>query len=77
MEKVLALVSLMIFSLLLVPSAFAKNEQNVVLPRNETVNHDYFATGSQVQILGTVNGDAYIGGGTVSISGTINGDLLV
>lgn len=55
---------------------FSSNE-SIILPRNEIVDHDYFAAGGKVDILGTVNGDAYIAGGNVTVDGTINGDLLV
>lgn len=49
----------------------------VILPSTETVEDDYFAAGSTVEVSGTVNGDAYIAGGQVVVDGTINGDLLV
>lgn len=50
--------------------------KTVVLPKDETVNKDYFAAGETVTISGTINGDAYIAGGTVNIEGEINGDLI-
>lgn len=52
-------------------------EERVVLSSNETVDDDYFAAGSTVEVSGTVNGDAYIAGGQIIVDGTINGDLLV
>ncbi len=52
-------------------------QQRVILPAGEVHEGWYFATGSQVTILGTVNGDAYIAGGVVDIPGTINGQLVV
>ena len=51
--------------------------KTVVLPKDETVDKDYFAAGETVTISGTVNGDAYIAGGTVNIEGEVNGDLFV
>jgi hypothetical protein len=49
----------------------------VILNKNQTINHDYFAAGGKITIDGTVNGDAYIAGGQVDINGIVNGDLLV
>ncbi|MCL5073086.1 MAG: hypothetical protein M1308_19690 [Actinobacteria bacterium] len=54
-----------------------KKQTNIVLPQNQTVNNDYFASGDNVTLSGTVNGDAYVAGGNVVIEGTVNGDLLV
>lgn len=51
-------------------------ENVVVMPKTETVNHDYFGIGDTVTISGVVNGDAYVAGRNVVIEGTINGDLL-
>ncbi len=48
----------------------------VRLSADAIIDHDYFATGSVVEISGTVNGDVYAAGGEVLIEGTINGDLL-
>lgn len=48
----------------------------VVLPKSETINHDYFSAGNMVVINGTVNGDVYAAGGSVLIDGTVNGDVL-
>jgi len=48
----------------------------VTLPQDQTVNHDYFAAGSMVEVDGTVNGDVYAAGGQVIINGTVNGDVL-
>ena len=49
---------------------------NQVLPKNETIDHDYFSRGNTVDVEGTINGDAYVAGGNVTIDGTINGDLI-
>lgn len=65
---------------LLVNTAFAVTNystgQDVILPKSETINSDYFAAGNNVLLDGTVNGDAYVAGGNVTINGIINGDLL-
>ena len=50
--------------------------KTVVLPKDETVNKDYFAAGETVTLAGTINGDAYLAGGTVNIEGRVNGDLI-
>ena len=74
--------SLFILILLLFASLFtfpvlAQERKTILLPKNETVNKDYFAAGSNVILSGTVNGDAYLAGGNVLVDGDINGDLLV
>lgn len=56
--------------------AQSKNSQTIILPQTQTINQDYFATGSNVTISGTVNGDAYIVGGNITVDGIINGDLI-
>lgn len=70
----------LIISLFILPTAVfgQKNGTNTneVLPKNETINHDYFSKGSTVDLEGIVNGDAYVAGGNVTVDGTINGDLL-
>ncbi|OGD84587.1 hypothetical protein A2165_02415, partial [Candidatus Curtissbacteria bacterium RBG_13_40_7] len=53
-----------------------KTKKNVILPKEEIVNKDYFAVGDTVTLAGTVNGDAYIAGGIVNIEGQVNGDLI-
>ncbi len=47
------------------------------LPKGETINRDYFASGGTVILSGTVNGDAFLAGGNIMVDGTVNGDLLV
>lgn len=74
------LFSIVILTLLLVSPVYAttnRTPKNIVLPKNEIVKTDYFATGDTVTISGTVEGDAYIAGGTVMVDGTIKGDLFV
>lgn len=54
-----------------------RGEKKVVtLPKDETVDKDYFAAGEVVEISGTVNGDVYAAGGEVIVNGTVNGDLI-
>jgi hypothetical protein len=72
------------FTILLLVTGFTKvasattNKQDttIILQKDQIVNHDYFAAGSNVTLHGTVNGDAYIAGGNVLIDGIINGDLI-
>ncbi len=56
--------------------AFATQPSNVILPKEQVIDRDYFAAGETVTVSGTVNGDAYVAGGNVIIEGNINGDLL-
>lgn len=66
-----------LFVLLFPFSVFAQqNSHTVILPKNRTVNHNYFATGNNVDIEGTVNGDIYAAGGNVLVDGTVNGDVI-
>lgn len=48
----------------------------VIIPPGQTINHDYFAAGNTVLVLGTINGDLYSAGGNVTVKGTVNGDVL-
>lgn len=81
MKKLLVLLLIPLFFLLLTFQTYAqsniKSGENVSLPRNQTINKDYFTAGEKVTVSGTVNGDAYVAGGNVLVDGTINGDLLV
>ncbi|HEX7042712.1 MAG TPA: hypothetical protein VF189_05675 [Patescibacteria group bacterium] len=70
------LLALGIIFLFPISSFAAEKTQVTVLPKNEVINHDYFATGSNVDIEGTVNGDVYAAGASILINGTINGDVL-
>lgn len=80
MNKILAFIVSIIFgSVFALPmSAFAQSNTpaNVILPKDQTINKDYFAAGESVTLSGTVNGDAYVAGTNVIIEGTVNGDLL-
>lgn len=48
----------------------------IIIPPNQIINHDYFAAGNTVLVLGTINGDLYSAGGNVTIKGKVNGDVL-
>lgn len=50
--------------------------ENVVLPKGEVVDSDYFAAGRSVTLSGSVKGDAYIAAGTINFEGTVEGDLI-
>lgn len=69
---------LILFSFVFTSRAFAQTKQNPIttLDSSQTINGDYFAANSTVNLEGTVNGDAYLAGGDVNVDGTINGDLL-
>jgi cytoskeletal protein CcmA (bactofilin family) len=49
----------------------------VVVPPDETVSGDLYASGGQVRIDGTVEGDLIAAGGQVQVSGEVGGDMLV
>ncbi|MCL5784959.1 MAG: polymer-forming cytoskeletal protein [Patescibacteria group bacterium] len=79
MSRIFLIAAFLIMTSLLFPAnIFAQGNQNIsVLPQNEVVNKDYFASGNSVTLAGTVNGDAYLAGGNIINEGTINGDLLI
>ncbi len=80
MKKLFTFILLLVVGLVNVAPVIAQtftSGESATLPRNETVNGNYFATGDKVTVSGTVNGDAYVAGGNVLVDGTINGDLLV
>jgi hypothetical protein len=67
--------------ILLVPATFVFAQEtdfrkNVVLPKNQTVNHDYLTFGNNVEVAGTVNGDVVVAAGQVLIDGKVNGDVI-
>lgn len=65
--------------ILLSKTTYASNFRsgtNVVVQRNETVDHTLFAIGSNVEIDGTVNGDVFCAGQNITIDATVNGDVL-
>lgn len=80
-KKILTIIAVfLILPLFVAGSVFAQNSSPasgvVTLPKYNTVNHDYFAAGSSVNLYGNVNGDAYLAGGNITVNGNINGDLI-
>lgn len=76
-KKILSSLILILVVITFTSSVYAQDSQkDIVLPKEETINRDYFATGNNVTVSGTVNGDAYAAGGNVLIEGNINGDIL-
>ena len=79
------IITMLITSLVNAPKSIAsindndldRTEKNVVLPRDQVIDSDYFTAGRAVTISGSVKGDAYISGATVDIEGMIDGDLIV
>ena len=55
---------------------FERTKKNVVLPKDQVVDSDYYTAGKSVTISGSVKGDAYITAGTVDFEGTVDGDLI-
>jgi len=79
LKKISIVLSIILLPFFITGIVYAKNDspkRNIILPKGEVVNKDYFATGDTVTISGTVNGDAYVAAGTVNIEGNINGDLI-
>ena len=58
-------------------ATFRSGQENVTVPKDETVTGDLYAAGRTVTIDGTVNGDVFAAGGTVTITGTVNGSVQV
>lgn len=79
MKRAFALLVLILVLFILPITTWAQNNngrKDIVLPKNEVVNKDYFAAGNSVLLDGTVNGDAYLAAGNIVVNGTVNGDLL-
>jgi hypothetical protein len=62
-------------------SAFAVGEEKdlsdiITVPRGQTVDGDYFALGTNIEILGDVRGDLYALGGQIVVDGNVFGDVL-
>lgn len=79
MLKVIAALILFLLPFFAAPGLVLAQESRptTILPKEQTVNRSYFASGNQVILSGTVNGDAYLAGGSILVDGTVNGDLLV
>lgn len=57
-------------------SPSANREQNIIVGKDEIIDHDFFAGGQMVTISGVINGDVFVGANTVLVDGKINGDLI-
>lgn len=53
-----------------------ESNDTIILEEEETVENDYFAGGSDIDLSGTVKGDAVLAGSTIDVSGKVEGDLL-
>jgi hypothetical protein len=53
-----------------------KQPQNVLIGKDEVIDHDLFVGGNTVIISGVVNGDVFAGANSLIIDGMIKGDLL-
>lgn len=51
--------------------------ESIIVPKDQIINKDFFASGSRVTVSGTINGDTYLAGGEIVVDGVINGDLLI
>lgn len=70
------------FSLFVLPlGLFAKEEiqdRQVNVATDQTINHNYYATGKNIEIYGTINGDLFLVGENIIIdSNNINGDVFL
>ena len=78
-KKIFFILTILFLPFFITGIVYAKNDnpkKNIILPKEEVVNKDYFAVGDTVTLSGTVNGDAYVAGGIINIEGEINGDLI-
>jgi hypothetical protein len=79
MKKYIFIVLTLLF-FVLAPTTFAayniSQNKVVTLPKGETVEGNYYATGESVEIFGDVKGDVYAFGGQILINGNITGDLI-
>ncbi len=57
-------------------SPSADRGQNIIVGKDEIIDHDFFAGGQTVTISGVINGDVFVGANTVLVDGKINGDLI-
>lgn len=65
---------LLFFSLLV--SAFASSKDFVVIEKNQTLNQDFYASASVIEISGLCKGDVYVAGTQILVDGVIEGDLI-
>jgi cytoskeletal protein CcmA (bactofilin family) len=59
-----------------VMAATVASSQNVKVASDQTIDDDYFASGSEVSIEGVVNGDVYVAAERLIVSGVVNGDVI-
>lgn len=81
MRKVFAFVFIFFFLAwaFLAPVSASRNwakAKSVVLPKDEVVDGDYFASGGSLVLSGRVNGDTYLAGGNIIFDGQVKGDIL-
>src|SRR4030043_2366356 len=58
------------------PAAAKKQEKNIIIGKNEVVDHDLFIGGNTIVISGVVNGDVFAGANSLVVEGIIRGDLI-
>jgi cytoskeletal protein CcmA (bactofilin family) len=76
---IIALVIAVFGFVLFAPKAHAqqfRNEENIVVGKNDTVDSSLAANGSTINIEGNIDGDLYCLGSQVVISGRVNGDVF-
>lgn len=76
--KIWVFLSIFIILLTVVRTSYAQtNIPQMNIPKMTSLNQDYFAAGSNVDVTENVTGDAYVAGGNVRVNSEIKGDLLV
>ena len=53
-----------------------KSGNNVVVNKDEVIDHTLFAAGNNVQINGTIKGDVFCAGRNITINATVEGDVI-
>lgn len=80
MRKTIALVSIFLFALLLLPvgvlAATQKTGSSVFVGKDEVVPDSLYAAGNAVTIDGNVKGDLICAGASININGKIEGDVI-
>jgi len=79
MQKYLFLISIILFSLLLVvePALAQGITFGSDVPKGKVIDHNLILTGNNVTIDGTVNGDVLAFGDTITLNGVVNGALVI
>jgi cytoskeletal protein CcmA (bactofilin family) len=74
-----AFTAVLLFALGLVPitahAIESASDTNVSVPADKTIEDDFAAAGSTIDIAGRINGNLYAGGSTIVASGPITGSL--